>query len=633
MQKLFQHKRSILCLSINILTFSIFYSNLAVADNAVPFTWMAAFNDVGEDRMVAGSGASWADYDGDGDMDLFIAVPFGENNRLYENIGRGSFKKVTTGDIVNNGGTSSGSVWGDYDNDGRPDLFVSNQENGDNMLYHNEGNGRFTRVLHGNIVSNFGESYSAAWGDYDSDGFLDLYVANNFDQKNFLYHNDGDGTFTRITKGPHVEDVASSYSPTWVDYDGDGDIDLFVTNHDDKQPNALYKNNGKAGFSKVTNSILVQDKLMTSGATWGDYDNDGDLDVFLSNGGYSNSQEQINSFFINQGDGTFTKQTKGGLVNEADGALTAQWADYDNDGDLDLFVSVFREHNKLYRNDNGRLTKVTEGYMVDWSGYSSSSAFADFNLDGSLDLIITNWQGQSNWLFMNKGNENNWLSISLEGITSNRSAVGAKVYLHSNRDGKPVVQFREAMSLTGGRGQNASSLHFGLGKDEHLEKLVIQWPSGKETTIKGPTANRFLTVSEEGKITKQVAPSKDTHALPYSLFEVFAENDMAAFEKAARAMLADKTGKSILTGRLWLVYADHLSEKKGVKLQVLKLGRKLLPKSAEIAFELGDLSRKNNDMKQAKKHYEQALRLLPADKIVKSNKKRWIQQNASRFVD
>jgi len=610
------------------------FSNMSVAaDNTVPFTWLSGFNTVGEDRMIAGSGASWADYDSDGDMDLFIAVPFGENNRLYENIGRGSFRKIETGDIVNNGGTSSGSVWGDYDNDGLPDLFVANQENSDNMLYHNEGNGKFTRVIIGDIVSNFGDSYAASWGDYDNDGFLDLYVANNFDQANFLYHNNGDGSFTRITKGPHVEDIASSYSPTWVDYDNDGDIDLFVTNHDNKQPNALYKNNGKEGFSKVSNSVLVQDKLMTSAATWGDYDNDGDLDVFLSNGGYSNSQEQVNSFFINQGNGTFIKQTQGELVNEADSALTAQWGDYDNDGDLDLFISVFREHNKLYRNDNGKLTKITKGYMVDWAGYSSSSAFADFNLDGSLDLIITNWQGQNNWLFMNKGNKNNWAVVELKGTVSNNSGVGAKIYLHSIQEGKPVVQFRETMSLTGGRGQNSSKLHFGLGQTDNIEKIVIKWPSSKVTTINKPSINRFLTVSETGNITKQVSADGETSALPYSLFEAYGENDMVAFEKAAKAMLADQTGKIVLTGQLWVVYANNLSTDENVKREILELGHKLLPYSAEVVFELGDLSRKNHDMKQAKRLYKTALNMLPADTIVKNDKKRWIQQNASRFIN
>ena len=227
------------------------------------------------------SGACWGDYDNDGHLDLFVTNWAGENNFLYHNNGDGTFEKITTGSIVNDGGWSRGCTWGDYDNDGFLDLFVSN-DGGGNFLYHNEGGTAFTRVLDTPIASDGGNCYGTAWVDYDNDGWLDLFVARHTNDNNLLYHNKGNGVFEKITTGAIVNDGGYSASVSWGDYDGDGCVDLFVANVNN-QPNFLYHNNCDGSFSKITAGPIATDVGFSSTSNWVDYDNDGDLDLFVGN--------------------------------------------------------------------------------------------------------------------------------------------------------------------------------------------------------------------------------------------------------------------------------------------------------------------------------------------------------------
>src|SRR6266542_3569211 len=258
------------------------------------------------------TGCAWADYDNDGNLDLFVSnfgTPF---NYLYRNNGDGSFTRVTIGAIAtddansegaawgdydNDGGASYGCAWGDYDNDGYLDLFVANL-NQNNFLYHNNRDGTFTRINSGPIVSDGAASQGCAWGDYDNDGLLDLFVANR-NQRNFLYHNEGHGTFTAITNGPVVNDVGYSWSPAWIDYDNDGNLDLFVANGPGSGPgqnNFLYHNNGDGSFTRITAGSVANDGASSDGSAWGDYDNDGFLDLFVSN-----LNDQNNLLYRNDG--------------------------------------------------------------------------------------------------------------------------------------------------------------------------------------------------------------------------------------------------------------------------------------------------------------------------------------------
>src|SRR6266568_4404912 len=245
------------------------------------------------------AGGTWGDFNNDGFLDLFVPngtdgsayVPF-----LYHNNGDGTFTSVTSRPPVNLAADSYSACWGDYDNDGNLDLFVATTTR--NLLYHNNGNGTFTRVTIGSVVTDLAYSGAGAWVDYDNDGLLDLFVTNEAGQKNFLYHNNGDGTFTRITNGIVVNDItqspnvySGSFGCAWGDYDNDGWLDLYVGNEGNTGivptvVNFLYHNNGDGTFTKVTTGSPVNEYSDSWGVTWADYDNDGFLDLFASRGDY-----------------------------------------------------------------------------------------------------------------------------------------------------------------------------------------------------------------------------------------------------------------------------------------------------------------------------------------------------------
>jgi|GEM_PF-1698924 len=288
----------------------------------------------------------WADFDNDGDLDLFI-TNLSDNNILFENIGDGLFNKITNNIIVNEGGNSRTASWCDYDGDGDLDLFVSNRFGYNNFLYQNTGNGTFIKITEGSIVNDGGNSTGCCWGDYDNDGDMDLFVANASNQQNFLYQNKSNGFFQKITTGEIVTDVGSSSSGAWGDYDNDGDLDLFVTNSDG-QNNCLYVNNSNGSFYRKTDGIIVNDGGDSNGSSWTDFDNDGDLDLYVVN---QNGED--NFLYSNNGDGTFTKITDSFVACDGGYSNGAAWCDVDNDGDLDLFVANSNRQNNFFYLNRG----------------------------------------------------------------------------------------------------------------------------------------------------------------------------------------------------------------------------------------------------------------------------------------
>ncbi len=299
-------------------------------------------------------GASIGDYNNDGFPDIFVVnggSSASQNNFFYTNNGDGTFTKVTTGTFVNEIGNSWGSSSVDYDKDGKLDIYTANY-NRNNFLYKGNGDGSFTKITTGAIVNDGGNSLNCVWGDYDNDGFPDLFIANaNFTagENNFLYKNNGDGTFTKITTGNIVNDGGNSTGASWGDYDNDGDLDLFVTNYFTEN-NFLYRNEGTGTFTKITTGEIVNDGGASVGSAWGDYDNDGDLDLFVSN---DNDQNEF--LYNNNGNGTFTKITTGDIVNSGGRSNGATWGDYDLDGDIDLYVAngnqPVQQNNFLFRNN------------------------------------------------------------------------------------------------------------------------------------------------------------------------------------------------------------------------------------------------------------------------------------------
>ncbi len=441
---------------------------------------------------------NWIDYNNDGWQDIMITngPQNGENNMLYKNRGDGTFEEVTGDPIVMDHMPSDGATWADMDNDGFIDCFVVNWYNKNNMFYKNNGNGTFTQIKTGPLVTDGGYSETASWGDYDNDGLVDLYVTNsegNF--KNFLYHNNGGGTFTKITTGALVTDAHTSRSINWIDYDNDGDLDAFVSN-ESNQNEDLYRNNGGGVFEHITGGPLLTNGGNTMSSSFADYDNDGWQDVFLAN-------DQGNlGLFRNTGNGNFIKITNDTIAKTVGRSFGCSWGDIDNDGDLDLFVTnafgPILQNYLFINNGDGTFTRDANNVITQDTGWSYGCAFGDYDNDGFLDLCVANClsAAQANSLFHNNGNSNHWIEIKCIGVESNKSAIGAKVKVKAIINGKAVWQLREISAQSSYNGQNMLTTHFGLGAVGIIDSVKIEWPSGIIDIYKNTGHDKILTAIE-----------------------------------------------------------------------------------------------------------------------------------------
>jgi hypothetical protein len=309
-------------------------------------------------------GCAWADYDNDGNLDLMVvstvAYGFAAQNEVFRNNGDGTFAKMTpaqVGPIASlSPGGSEACAWADYDRDGFLDMYVARF--GLDLLYHNNGDGTYAQM--NNVALGLGvtykESYGAAWADYENNGWPDLFVTVKSDSgisdANLLYLNQGDGTFHRAATAPIATDNEYTVACAWGDYDNDGYLDLFAVNgRYSVATNSLYHNNGDGTFTKATSAMvgsIAVDPCAGSEAAWGDYDNDGFLDLIVAGG--TGTTPGTNILYHNNGDGTFTRILSGSPVNDG-GSFGCAWGDYDNDGFLDLFMSGLRGNMLLYRNN------------------------------------------------------------------------------------------------------------------------------------------------------------------------------------------------------------------------------------------------------------------------------------------
>ena len=439
---------------------------------------------------------SFADFDNNGFDDIFVPnYNKASASELYKNLADGTFSRIISGSIVTNTAGSVSSSWADYDNDGYIDLFVANNFDAKNFLYRNIGNNSFSKVTNDPIVNDKGYSHSTAWADYNNDGFVDLLVSEYFSTKfNCLYKNNGDGSFTKVNSGGIVNENTSSLGVSWADFDNDGDHDVLIANYEN-MANSLWVNGGNGSFTKYDQGSLATDQANSTGASWADYDNDGDLDLYVTNASLQN-----NNFYKNNGDGTFTSITTGDFVNDGGDSHGSVWGDLDNDGDLDLFVSNDRGGLKfLYiNNGDGTFGTNTSEAVCSRAGNSFGSALSDIDRDGDLDLFVANHSDENNFLFLNNGNSNAWFELRLTGTNSNKSAIGARIKVKATIDGQAVWQIREVSSQSGGFGAQSSLVaHFGLGDANSIDSVIINWPSGYIQYLTNQTINQYLELTED----------------------------------------------------------------------------------------------------------------------------------------
>ena len=459
---------------------------------------------------------SWGDYDDDGWLDLFVGSSYAsERNFLFHNDRDGAFTLIDDVAMPKIPSNQHGTAWGDYDNDGHLDLIVTagNPEIAHSMVYRNNGDGTFSWTSNGISGDTFFYEnpgvHAPSWGDYDNDGLLDLFIGGH-DIHNRLFHNDGGGSFTRILDHVLVNDQSggpSSEGRAWVDYDNDGDLDLYVSNvfarSSPKFTSVLYRNDGDGRFTRNSKSGLSKFPERTFSACWADYNNDGFADLFLAN------FQRENSLYRNKGDGTFTpirstKVVKDRLPDSASFGSCA-WGDYDNDGFIDLFVTAggFPDPvpNFLYHNDgDGRFTRVTETPAADAATGAQSASWVDYDNDGFLDLFVT--QGgivpdpQVNLLYHNNGNDNGWLNVKLVGTVSNRSAIGAKVRVRAFYRGASRSQVREISGGDGNGNQQSLNAEFGVGDATTIDTIRVEWPSGIVQEMHDVAPRQFITITE-----------------------------------------------------------------------------------------------------------------------------------------
>jgi hypothetical protein len=465
---------------------------------------------------------SWGDFNNDGYEDLAL---FNYQGYLYRNEAGQSFVDISSqAGVKELPHTGGGTVWGDYDNDGDLDVYKviffttePNQVPRDYLL-RNNGNETFTNVAEEAGIATLRPTQdwteAAAWGDYDADGWLDLYVA-NYDrtqgggEPDFLYHNNRNGTFTNVAGTAIPQDSSCGRGVAWCDYDNDGDLDIYIGNYR-LQANFLYRNNGDGSFTDVATQAGVAGGHHTLAVNWVDYDNDGDFDL------YTTVVHGSNILYQNNGAGIFTDVTQTAGVRGTFDAGGACWADFNNDGFIDLFTQDIYDNDRFYlyqNNGDGTFTEVPpsqSGIIVGGNGYASS--WADYDRDGDMDLVTTTRPDPqyTSHLYRNNGNNNHWIVIKLVGDHCNTSAIGARVKVVAGN----LSQLREVCGGMGCGAQNMLPVHFGLGENTSIDLLEVRWPCGRVDQEEDIPVDRWIT-RVEGWSERKVDVPKNSQTFPF----------------------------------------------------------------------------------------------------------------------
>ena len=498
-----------------------------------------------------GAGGLFFDYNNDGHLDIYLvnsgtlsraSEPHrhpNDMNVLYRNKGDGTFVDATVeAGLQQSHGYGMGCLAADYDNDGDADLYLTNF--GRNQLYRNNGNGTFTDVTSHAGVGDGNWSVSASFGDFDLDGYLDLYVANYLDYqletahacflggvhiycgpheypgaRDTLYRNNGDGTFTDVTTRAMLHNTGKGLGVLFTDYNNDGSPDIFVAN--DAVPDFLYQNNRDGTFTDVAIAAGVaynsEGRATASmGIAAGDYDNDGIQDLFVTN-----FSLEINSLFRNDNDGFYMMTTfEAGLADPSFSKLGfgTQFIDTDNNGTLELFVAnghvwdnvseitpslSYRQQCQIFGSTGtGQFTDLSEtaGTFFKRSIVARGVAVGDYNNDGATDILVT-CCGEPPILLRNDSQTQNYVKIRLVGTDSNRDGIGAKVWVRTDE----TILFREVTCGGSYASGSEHTLLFGIGAQKTIQSIEVKWQSGYSQTLdfsntESPV-NQTIYISEE----------------------------------------------------------------------------------------------------------------------------------------
>lgn len=451
-------------------------------------------------------GTSWVDIDNDRLLDLFI-----NRKVIFKNLGNGNFVKLET--AMANQNTNLGNTWSDYNNDGLLDCFVVSTGGPFSYLYKNEGNGVINKVQAGDISDSLNNTgWGCAWADYNNDGFTDLIIAaangfgNVFHPNRFLKNN-GDGSFSRLEVAGLTDTLAPFTIPVWSDFDQDGDMDLFIGSGPGGSTSTdfLYKNmlteTGTADLVRLMTAPMATDQLDGQVWNWIDYDNDGDLDGFITN--YANNVP--NNLYRNN-NGVYERMLAaqvGNIVSDIGSYLANVWGDFDNDGDLDCFITRDGGQQSRYYNNNGNgtFTRMDSLEVVTLSGGNYGATAGDYDNNGTLDLFVTG-STNSKGLFKNElVNGNKWINIKCIGSgpvnnLSNAAAIGTRVKAKATINGNAVWQQREVSSQNSFNSMNMLNVHMGFGNAAVIDSLIIIWPRGLKEVYTNVGLDQFYNATE-----------------------------------------------------------------------------------------------------------------------------------------